>query len=104
MSTSAYRIERKVIKKRVWSSAVSVPTFNCYHDSEVKNFLIARAVSDQLNENGGRFTIHVDSLKELFSEVEVGNLNPSIDTLSNLREDLENAEKLKTLSVEYEIF
>lgn len=104
MSTSAYRIEKRDIDGRIWNSNVSVPTFNFSHDVEVRNFLIARAVSDQLNENGGRFTIHINSLKELFSEVEVGNLNPSIDILYNLRADLEYAEKVGTLSVEYEIF
>ena len=93
MSVRAYRTETKTENGKVWSSTVSEPTFNCWNDTELSEFLRNHGdTSDQTNMDGcGVICVSFDALKDAIeNQKELGYDN---DVLESLKADLATIEE-----------
>lgn len=104
MSVRAYRMEHKTIKGRVWSSHAQSNTFNCWHDTDLNNFLRNHEdTSDQTNsEGGGVICVSLKALKQAIKKQK--ELKYDDDVLKKLKEDLEIATKEGEEYIDYDCF
>jgi hypothetical protein len=104
MSVRAYRIETKTVKGRDWTSSVKTPTFNCWNDFDLFNFLRNHEETvDQTNSEGcGTLSINIDAIKEAIKKAKVLKIDK--DVSKNLTNDLAVAEKNNDETIDYDCY